>query len=394
MNTDNKVSYHVIKADPPPRRYARGWHCLGLRDSFAGGKPQALQMFGTKLVVFRTSAGAFHVLDAYCPHMGGDLSQGRIVDDELACPFHDWRWRGDGSCGGIPYARHVPPRARTRSWPVMQENDQLFVWHDPEGKPPPPEQRIPSFKARFPGTWSRWFWESIEVDTNCRELIDNVADVAHFFYVHGEGRGRWAAYFKNVFEKHTATQYIEQLDPPAGMHYDRGSPFDGEIPDAPWTRSEATYYGPAYMIDYLWRNTGSDKWLAVLINAHYPIDPQRFMLHVGITVRAEPTRTPEGNEKVAQMVAKFFRDSFFQDVGIWKTKTRIDNPLLCDTDGPVYQLRRWYEQFYVDIADIQPDMVRRFEYEPDLSRARQAWQKQAEEKLREDAQRVGQPVTA
>lgn len=30
---------------------------------------------------------------------------------------------------------------------------------------------------------------------------------------------------------------------------------------------------------------------------------------------------------------------------IWKNKTRIDNPLLTEEDGAVYQHRRWYEQF-------------------------------------------------
>jgi len=46
---------------------------------------------------------------------------------------------------------------------------------------------------------------------------------------------------------------------------------------------------------------------------------------------------------------------FQQDVQIWMNKTRIDNPLLCAEDGPVYQVRRWYEQFHCDVADIAPD---------------------------------------
>jgi 3-ketosteroid 9alpha-monooxygenase subunit A len=40
----------------------------------------------------------------------------------------------------------------------------------------------------------------------------------------------------------------------------------------------------------------------------------------------------------------------------------------------VYQLRRWYEQFYVDVADIQPEMVHRFEFEIDTTKAVEAWQ--------------------
>ncbi|SEG92686.1 Rieske [2Fe-2S] domain-containing protein, partial [Thermomonospora echinospora] len=106
----------VIEAVAPPTRYARGWHCLGLLEHFNDGRPHAVEAFGTKLVVFADSTGRLNVLDAYCRHMGGDLSRGEVKGDEIACPFHDWRWSGNGRCVRIPYSRRVPPRARTRSW--------------------------------------------------------------------------------------------------------------------------------------------------------------------------------------------------------------------------------------------------------------------------------------
>ena len=59
---------------------------------------------------------------------------------------------------------------------------------------------------------------------------------------------------------------------------------------------------------------------------------------------------------------------------IWRHKSRIDNPLLCAEDGAVYQLRRWYEQFYTDVADISPDMVARYEFEVDTTRAVEGWE--------------------
>ena len=116
MGTDRP---RIIDAGRPPDRFARGWHCLGLAAAFRDGepgsaasRPHAVQAFGTKLVVFADAAGELHVLDAYCRHMGGDLTMGTIKGDEVACPFHDWRWSGDGRCAQIPYARRVPPAAR------------------------------------------------------------------------------------------------------------------------------------------------------------------------------------------------------------------------------------------------------------------------------------------
>src|SRR5918998_2100046 len=93
-----RESVRTIDAGQVPARYARGWHCLGLAEQFRDGAPHAVHAFGTKLVVFADSAGALHVLDGYCRHMGGDLTMGTIKGDAVACPFHDWRWGGHGRC--------------------------------------------------------------------------------------------------------------------------------------------------------------------------------------------------------------------------------------------------------------------------------------------------------
>jgi 3-ketosteroid 9alpha-monooxygenase subunit A len=55
--------------------------------------------------------------------------------------------------------------------------------------------------------------------------------------------------------------------------------------------------------------------------------------------------------------------------------------LLCEEDGPVYQLRRWYEQFYVDVADVTEEMTQRFEFEVDTTHANENWEKEVRENL-------------
>jgi 3-ketosteroid 9alpha-monooxygenase subunit A len=37
---------------------------------------------------------------------------------------------------------------------------------------------------------------------------------------------------------------------------------------------------------------------------------------------------------------------FEDDFRIWEHKVYRDPPLLCDGDGPIGKLRRWYRQFY------------------------------------------------
>jgi 3-ketosteroid 9alpha-monooxygenase subunit A len=370
---NDREAVRTIDVGQAPTRFARGWHCLGLADTFRDSRPHAIEAFGTKLVVFADSAGKLHVLDAYCRHMGGDLSRGTVKGDTVACPFHDWRWGGDGRCAQVPYASRVPPRARTRSWHTLEQNRQLFVWNDPQGNPPPAHITIPRVDAAFSDEWSNWTWNSIRIDNaNCREVIDNVVDMAHFFYIHFA----FPTYFKNVFEGHIASQYLttrSRPDVPNGGNYSAG----GENT----LRSEAAYYGPSYMIDYLWHDYHGMTVETVLINCHYPVTPTSFLLQWGVIVKRLPGLTAEQADRAAVKFADNLGLGFEQDVEIWKHKTRIDNPLLCAEDGPVYQLRRWYEQFYVDVEEITEDMVDRFEFEVDTSRAVAAWEAEVAENL-------------
>lgn len=373
-----------IDAGAAPTRFARGWHCLGLAEKFKDGKPHSVQAFGQKLVVFQSGDGTLNVLDAYCRHMGGDLSQGTVKGDQVACPFHDWRWGGDGRCKQIPYSRRVPLRARTAAWPTLDQDGMLFVWNDPEGNPPPPDVTIPRIEGATSENWTEWVWYETEVDANCREVVDNVVDMAHFFYVHYS----FPTYFKNVFEGHTATQYMRGSGRPDARPQEQ----DGSRAKTTGSNSAATYHGPSFMIDDLVYELDSGEAQCVLINCHYPVSADKFVLQYGIIVKRSDAMSYEASDQLAASMAEFIKLGFEQDIAIWKNKTRIDNPLLCEEDGPVYQLRRWYEQFYVDADAVRPEMTDRFEFELDTTRPVEAWQQEVEDNLARKAAAAKTPA--
>src|SRR5689334_23634300 len=42
-------------------------------------------------------------LPIYCPHLGAHLGiGGTVVGDSIKCPFHAWRFGGDGACVDVP----------------------------------------------------------------------------------------------------------------------------------------------------------------------------------------------------------------------------------------------------------------------------------------------------
>ena len=354
-----------------PTRFARGWHCLGLSEGFRDGKPHRIEAFQQKLVVWADSQGHLNVLDGYCRHMGGDLTQGEVKGDNVACPFHDWRWGGDGRCKEIPYTRRVPMRARTQRFETAEVNGQLFIWHDPEGSPAdleilPPQ--LPDLDEQY----TPWSWHTKQINgSHCRELIDNVADMAHFYYVHFA----FPTSFRNIFEGHTATQYMSSKGRPDKSE----GGYSGEDSTL---QSVATYYGPSYMINWLEVDYKGFTTEVILVNTHLPTGPDSFLLQYGIVVKKPEGLDEKTVDYIAERYTESFGEGFLQDVAIWENKAPVQNPLLCEDDGPVYQLRRWYEQFYVDKADVKPEMVERFEFEVDTSKANEYWHAEVAENLR------------
>ncbi|MBF6371041.1 3-ketosteroid-9-alpha-hydroxylase, partial [Nocardia puris] len=107
---------------------------------------------------------------------------------------------------------------------------------------------------------------------------------------------------------------------------------------------------------------------------HYPVTENSFVLQYGAMVKKPQGMSDEDADAMAAQFARGVEVGFEQDVAIWKNKAPIDNPLLSEEDGPVYQLRRWYKQFYVDVENITEDMTKRFEFEIDTERAVASWE--------------------
>ncbi|KEQ19693.1 Rieske 2Fe-2S domain-containing protein [Endozoicomonas numazuensis] len=337
---------HRIEAKEIEDRYARGWHCLGLAEDYKDGKAHTLDIFGTKLVAYQGEDKQIHILDGYCPHMGADLSKGCIEGNSIRCPFHDWRWDADGKCDDIPYAKRIPRKAQIKSWPISEQNNLLFIWNDPENNLPLEEQAIPRVEACFSDDWADWEVANLTIKTNCRELIDNIADKAHFGPVHDAPN----KFFSNRFEGHVAEQTMIGNSPRLSGESD--------------LKTVATYYGPAYQITEMTGEMDGMPIHSILLNCHIPIDHDSFQLRYGVLVQKVPGLSDEQNREIAQGYIQLAQEAFFEDVAIWDTKVRVDNPILCDGDGPVYQLRKWYDQFYTDIADVKEEVKDRqyFEY--------------------------------
>jgi len=308
--------------------YPRGWFILLCSNELANGEVKSVEYFGQRLVVFRSEEGEVSVLDAFCPHLGADLGiGGKVVGDTIKCPFHAWRFNGEGQCVDIPYAEKIPKKACTRSWQLDEVNGFIFIWHAPAGVEP--DYRIPVIPEYEDDAWTTWTMNIRTIDTHPREIVENVADRGHFSIVHGTHIDK----FDNEFVDHMAVQHSE------GVAYPRGGGKDE-------FKLKATYYGPAYQI------TEMDSALPNrLVNAHTPISENQLHLRFGVMLKK--IADDERMSLFAQKYVENLQIGFAEDVQIWEHKVYRAQPNFCDGDGPIGKLRRWYRQFYVEPQTVE-----------------------------------------
>jgi 3-ketosteroid 9alpha-monooxygenase subunit A len=302
--------------------YPRGWFVVGFSTDVAVGQTRGIEYFGEKMVMFRGEDGAVNVLDAYCAHMGANLAAGgKVVGNTIECPFHAWRYCGTGECVAIPYAKKIPEKARQKAWRVREVNGLILLHHDPTGAEP--DFEIPVIAEYGTPEWLPWTTKMYRVKTHPREIVENLADKAHFPRVHATEIEE----FGFEVDGHTATQRVKGRAILPGGGVDKFS-------------STTTYHGPAYL---LMRMSGIfDNYMLV---AHTPISHNELDLRLGVSLKLAGDR--KKTEALVDIYMNNLKSGFEDDLRIWENKFYREVPVLCDGDGPIMQLRRWYRQFYV-----------------------------------------------
>lgn len=151
-----------------------------------GREPLARTLLGRPLVLFRQGDGGAAALEDRCAHRNAPLSCGRVRDGCLECPYHGWRYRGDGGCAEVPSLGRgvaVPDGIGVRAYPAVERDG--FIWVFMGDGPPPPRGHPPPF--RFPHAGERG-WTSFRMRTrfraNAMACLENFLDCPHTVYVH------------------------------------------------------------------------------------------------------------------------------------------------------------------------------------------------------------------
>jgi phenylpropionate dioxygenase-like ring-hydroxylating dioxygenase large terminal subunit len=90
---------------------------------------------GNPLVLFRTKDGVTALTDR-CPHRLVELSNGRVIEGQIECPYHGWRFGAAGVCTAIPGHVGDLPQVRVKQWAVHETEGAIFASDGDPGHPP------------------------------------------------------------------------------------------------------------------------------------------------------------------------------------------------------------------------------------------------------------------
>ncbi len=143
--------------------------------------PRARDLLGEPLVLWRGRDGTPRAMSDVCIHRGTALSLGKVIGDEIVCPYHAWRYGPSGRCTAIPQLAdptRVPAKARISAFRVCERYGLIWValaeprWPLPEV----PELEDSSWAMVKAGPY-RW-------QCDAARQVENFTDFGHFPWVH------------------------------------------------------------------------------------------------------------------------------------------------------------------------------------------------------------------
>jgi phenylpropionate dioxygenase-like ring-hydroxylating dioxygenase large terminal subunit len=151
-----------------------------LESNALGRRPVRLRRLGRDLVAWRDGRGRAALVPRHCPHRGAGLENGRVIDGELECPWHGFRFDHAGACTAIPCnvpGTRIPAGLELARVPVQEAHGLLWAWHGAERSEYPAVPWFDDLGARCFGT-------SYDLPFHYTRMMESNLDMHHFPFAH------------------------------------------------------------------------------------------------------------------------------------------------------------------------------------------------------------------
>ncbi len=325
---------HILR--PSSRRYPmtqnpKGWYVLLRAAELRRGQVRRLRHFGQDIVAFRGKDGRARLVGPYCPHLGAHLGYGgKVRGNEIVCPYHHWRFSGDGRCTHVPGVGS-PPRTGLPCWPTLERNGLIYTYYDPAGQDP--DFDVPEIEEWTSPSWVKYSELTYRTGGHVLELQENLLDEAHFVTIHRrleplvwdfEPRGRLA---RATAQMKVGTKRWHTL-------------FD----------VSADFIGPGMII---LRTRGLIEHTVLSLGT--PVDETTSLYRI-LFLTKKPKLLGASANLMNFCLRRYARIDFMKEARIWEQRQYPTRPVYMRGDRSIPKYRKWYRQFYSE-QELSAPMV-------------------------------------
>jgi len=316
MGADKELRYDI-----PP--YYQGWFQLGWSKDLRVGQLKKVKQFGQTFTMFRGADGKVGLLNDVCPHLGAHFSDGGCVKgNSVQCPYHAWRFDRTGRCTEIPYAKKIPVKARVESHHVEEAYGLIFMYRDKDGTTP--KYPLPSIENFDQSEFMEPYTYDFKVRIHGQDIMENSVDSPHFWAVHGHAMpvNEFAEDGRQL--RISQTSCVQRLGTTLNF------------------RLEFHMVEPGF--HYVHFPTLPAGATALVFSSLVPAD-EEYTNH-RMTMMIRKSKIPGFSKILRRFIDWQMMKTYHEDMQIWESKEYHSRPILCDGDGSIMKLRRWYAQFH------------------------------------------------
>lgn len=153
------------------------WQAIAIADEIKRKRPYKIWLDNLPWVLFRDDQGQARMMSDICPHRMASLSEGKIIQGEIQCPYHGWQFNHQGICTRVPGLDQQACDKPLLSTKTLMEHQGLIWACDSPGDFSAP-------LAAANDTAQDAFFLQANLQSDLLTLIENFLDAFHTHFVH------------------------------------------------------------------------------------------------------------------------------------------------------------------------------------------------------------------
>ena len=160
-------------------RIVESWYWAMKSSELKKNQIKHLNFLGRELAIYRGEDGVVRAVDAYCPHMGAHLAEGRVDGKGVRCFFHAWKFDETGELVDIPCRTKPGIEEKIKTHPVIEKYKTIWLYTGEN--PTHGIHEIPELKGQ---ELDASFGNQFVKECHPNVVMINAIDAHHFTSVH------------------------------------------------------------------------------------------------------------------------------------------------------------------------------------------------------------------